>query len=40
MCDPSLDRFFYRLWLIVGLLMMLMAVAAATLVVKLWWKSR
>ncbi len=41
-CDPGLDRFFYRLWLIVGLLMMLIAAAAAYLVVKSWkkWKLR
>lgn len=33
MCDPDLNRLFYRLWLIVGFLMVLLAAAAAYLVV-------
>ena len=33
MCDPDLDRMFVRLWLIVGLLMVLLTAAAAYLVV-------
>lgn len=38
MCDPDLNQLFYRLWLIVGLLMVVVLVAAAYLVKR--WKSR
>ena len=38
MCDPGLNRLFYFLWLVIGVLMVLLA-AAAYRVVKLW-KSR
>ena len=38
MCAPDLDRTFFRLWLVIGVLMVAVLVAAAYLV-KLW-KSR